>query len=60
MTWIVAPIALLVLLFGGLIWYVQSRTDTFRANCVTAEGHIYGSGLLLCLTDDGRVLEVYP
>lgn len=32
----------------------------FNEKCKAAGGHQYGTGLKLCLTNDGRVLEIYP
>lgn len=36
------------------------RLDSFKANCVTAGGHIYNPAITLCLGEGGQVLEVYP
>ena len=38
----------------------EDRLLSFQRQCATAGGHPYGTGLTLCLTPDGRVIEVYP
>lgn len=38
----------------------QRRIESFSRQCVESNGHIYGSGLYLCLDPEGRVIEVYP
>lgn len=38
----------------------NSNETSFKEKCVAAGGHQYGTGLLLCLSEDGRVVEVYP
>jgi hypothetical protein len=54
---------LVILIMGVVALYeagMQSRIDSFRAQCTQREGHPYGTGLVLCLTSDGRIIEVYP
>jgi len=38
----------------------DAATASFKRQCVAAGGHTYGTGLTLCLTTDGRVIEVFP
>ena len=39
----------------------QQRIDSFKQNCSEQEGHIYSpDDITWCLTQDGRIVEVYP
>lgn len=59
MQWILLALVLVVAAFL-LVYVSMDRINNFARDCAIAEGHLYGSGLTLCLTDDGRIIEVYP
>lgn len=46
------------------IWLIaagyQDRVDSFKQHCVEAGGHVYNPAIVLCVDNDGRVVEVYP
>lgn len=65
-----AVIAAAIVTFIVLVLIVASliagnhRTDNwndYRQHCAEAKGHIYmPTNIAWCLTDDGRIIEVYP
>lgn len=38
----------------------QGRIDSFKQGCIEQGGHLYSPDIILCLTADGRLVEVYP
>lgn len=57
-------ICLLVLVVGGAVisWLVADThgETAWRRECSTANGRVVGhQGTLICVTEDGRVLDVY-
>lgn len=61
---ILALVALIVLMIGGLVWLMMDqghRVDAYASHCREANGHIYKpDSISFCLTADGRFIEVYP
>lgn len=59
-----------VVLFVAFVFYVfawsvgvlfsDDDVDRFRANCIEAGGRLYEPEIVLCITEDGRIVEVYP
>jgi len=58
---------IVVLIFGGLTFIFkdngryQERLDSFHNKCAQEGGHIYSpDSIEWCLTNDSRIIEIYP
>lgn len=57
---LILPAGLLAFILAILLWS-SGRFDSYDQHCAEAGGHIYKPGSAhYCLSDDGRMIEVYP
>jgi hypothetical protein len=53
---VISVISLFYILSGP-----DERMDSYKQHCVEQKGHIYmPADIAFCLSEDGRMIEVYP
>lgn len=65
---VAAIVLIVVVVFAGIYWVIsdsnskqRARYDSFTHHCFLADGHLYTVDYeSWCLTNDGRIIEVYP
>lgn len=53
-------VAVFALLIGLLLWVViaeNAQMESFTHDCVEQGGHLYSPDIVLCVSDDGRIVE---